>query len=302
MGRRPSLRQIAEGQLAALILIQVHPEIVDQLITFSEKDLFQKGFFSKIFTLCKIWKQIAFRKFEKIYILHKDIRYAAIPLFSFGKKTRLKQNKNFFPNIYQAKQYLSLVDPRARIKYPEIVPPLKEEFFHLFSKSPCIFLAPGGAKNPLQTAPLKRWPISYYVELCNKLLFKGFTVALIGNETDEWRLPYFSNLPIKNLVGKTSLLDLIALFNKGKLLITHDTGVMHLGKLTSINVCALFGPTNPLEFAPTTKKMLTILQGNQLSYYPCYNNKILSDGQKNICIQWASPTVTLGQLIKKYFN
>jgi len=274
-----------------------HLEIVDQLISFSEKDLFQRGLFSKFFTLCKFWRKIAFRKYEKIYILHKDLRYTFIPFFSFGKKVRLVQNKNFFPNIYHTKQYLSLIDPKAKVKYPKVTYPLNEEFSEVFSKRPCIFLAPGGATNPLQTTSLKRWPISHYVTLCKELLLKGFTIAVIGSDTDKWVVPYFSKLPIKNLVGKTSLLDLLALFHKGELLVTHDTGVMHLAKLSSIKICGMFGPTNPFEFAPTTRQMMTMQGGQGLTCSPCYNGRAFSDCQENLCMKKLSPLMVLEKVL-----
>lgn len=238
-------------------------EIADKLISFSERDLFQKNIFSKFITLYKIWKKIGFRKFDKIYILHKDIRYSLLSLFSFGKKIRLKQNINFFSTIYHAKQYLSLVDSKAKIHYPKPIFPLKEEFISLFHKGPYIFIAAGGAINPLKTDPSKRWPIGYYTRLCEKLLLKGFTIVLIGDNNDKWVLPYFSHLQTLDLVGKTSLLDLVALFNKGHLLITHDTGVMHLAKLSSIKICALFGPTNPKEFTSKTKQILALYRINK---------------------------------------
>lgn len=266
----------------------IQTSLADKVISFDENKLFNKGPISKIYTLSKIWRIIGFRRFDTIYILHKDSRYLAISFFSFGKKIRLMDGKNFFPKIYHAKQLLSLVNPHSPVIYPKLYLPLKDSFVHLFDKRPVILLSPGGASNILNAISLKRWPIENYVHLGKILLEKGFSVFLIGNQKDEWVSQYFISLPIKNLIGKTTLLDLLGLYNRAQYLITHDTGVMHLAKLTNLSVIALFGPTNPQEFIEDEKQIQTLWGGKNLFCRPCYDGKNFPECRSNKCLQQIS--------------
>jgi heptosyltransferase-2 len=53
-----------------------------------------------------------------------------------------------------------------------------------------------------------------------------------------------------DLTGKTSLLQLAALLEKCNLLITNDTGTMHIATAVGTSVVALFGSTDPLTTGP----------------------------------------------------
>jgi heptosyltransferase-2 len=45
-----------------------------------------------------------------------------------------------------------------------------------------------------------------------------------------------------------------AIINKLSLFVTNDTGVMHLASATDVPVISLFGPTDPLQWAPQRSK------------------------------------------------
>ncbi len=53
-----------------------------------------------------------------------------------------------------------------------------------------------------------------------------------------------------NLVGRTSLMELAALYERAACLVSTDTGPMHLGAAVGIPVVALFGPTAPWRTGP----------------------------------------------------
>ena len=56
-----------------------------------------------------------------------------------------------------------------------------------------------------------------------------------------------------DLSGKTNLFELAAVLKGAKVLVTNDTGTMHLGALVDTPVVAVFGPTNWLRTAPIGK-------------------------------------------------
>jgi len=56
---------------------------------------------------------------------------------------------------------------------------------------------------------------------------------------------------VENLCGKTTLPELIAELKRCHLLLTNDTGTMHLADLLGIPVIAIFGSTEPALTGPT---------------------------------------------------
>jgi len=53
-----------------------------------------------------------------------------------------------------------------------------------------------------------------------------------------------------NLAGQVSLAQLATVIAQAKLYIGPDTGITHLAAATGIPVIALYGPTNPVKWAP----------------------------------------------------
>lgn len=95
----------------------------------------------------------------------------------------------------------------------------------------------------------KVWP--YFDKLIEQLYltFPQYKIILIGNSRDE-RFDGFPKNRVTNLMGKTSLVDLIPLIEKASLVITNDSGPMHLAAAMQAPVLALFGPTKAWQFGP----------------------------------------------------
>jgi len=102
-----------------------------------------------------------------------------------------------------------------------------------------VFMAPGSEW------ATKRWRQSGYSELGKKLQSKGYQICLVGVAAEEKICTEISSLiPHSiNFCGKTSLSELFKLFTKGKLLISNDSGAMHMAAVAGLPVVGIFGPT-----------------------------------------------------------
>jgi heptosyltransferase-2 len=92
-------------------------------------------------------------------------------------------------------------------------------------------------------------------------------------------------MKIIDLVGKTSLLELIALYGACQLVITHDSGPMHMATLAAVPVLALFGPTNPIEKVPSEMPVRVLWGGCNLACRPCYDGKEYANCRDNACMK-----------------
>ncbi len=98
------------------------------------------------------------------------------------------------------------------------------------------------------------WPAEHFLKVCNELYNSTqFTVVLCGASndriyTDEFEAKYKS--PLLNLTGKTSLTELLTVFSKAALLISVDTGSIHLAAAVGCPVAGIFNGSQYKRFAP----------------------------------------------------
>ncbi len=78
-----------------------------------------------------------------------------------------------------------------------------------------------------------------------------------------------------DLTGQTNLLQLAALLEKCSLLVTNDTGTMHIASATGTPVIALFGPTDPKATGPWGERHVVIKK--EVSCSPCFKRVCPTD-------------------------
>jgi lipopolysaccharide heptosyltransferase II len=102
--------------------------------------------------------------------------------------------------------------------------------------------------------PAKQWLPERYAEVIQQAANNGIECILVGTAKDR---PVAENirhrvgmLPVQNLAGKTSLQELIELLRNCDLLLTNDTGTMHLATLLGTPTISIFGSTEPARTGP----------------------------------------------------
>lgn len=103
-----------------------------------------------------------------------------------------------------------------------------------------------------ENTPAKRWPVARWRELIGELPAAHFT--LLGTQADRAITDViaagFDPSRVRNLAGQTDLPAYIACLQSCHLLVTNDTGGMHLANALGVPVVVLFGPTNPVRTGP----------------------------------------------------
>lgn len=109
--------------------------------------------------------------------------------------------------------------------------------------------------------PAKRWPVAHWRALIESLPAENF--VLFGTANDA---PITSAIAagfggrVENLAGRTTLPEYAARLRACRLLVTNDTGGMHLANALGVPLIALFGPTNPVRTGPVFSAPVVILQ------------------------------------------
>ena len=121
----------------------------------------------------------------------------------------------------------------------------------------------------------KRWPRPHWIEAARALTAAGFGLALLAgpSETDDSSaVEEALNMPehIINLGGRTTLRGLASVLARCDLLVTGDTGPMHLAAAVGTPTVALFGPTNPERTGPYGSAHAVLWK--QIACSPCYRH------------------------------
>ena len=117
------------------------------------------------------------------------------------------------------------------------------------------------------------WFVDHYVSLIEELQKRwGLACLLIGSDREKkFANEIIARVPAKSiidLVGKTSISDLPAVFSSVRLAVGSDSGPMHIAAAVGTPVISLWGSTSPKRSAPYGSEHL-ILQ-SPIGCSPCY--------------------------------
>ncbi len=129
------------------------------------------------------------------------------------------------------------------------------------------------AVNPSARWVTKRWPAESFAAVADHLQEKvGARAVLIGGQAErsvgEEVIRRMQTRPI-DLVGRTTVKELIALLRRLRVLVTNDSGPMHLAAALGVPVVALFGPTDPGRTGPYGAGHTVLRSGIPCS--PCFS-------------------------------
>jgi ADP-heptose:LPS heptosyltransferase len=107
-------------------------------------------------------------------------------------------------------------------------------------QEPYCVLHPGASR------PLKQWPDGRWRALSKHLREKGLDVVWTGTASEQRLIERINPNGAVSYAGKLSLTQLWHLLEHAQLLVSVDTSVAHLGRITGTPTVALFGPGSAL--------------------------------------------------------
>ena len=121
---------------------------------------------------------------------------------------------------------------------------------------------------------LKRWNDKSWRDIIDYLLANNTEIYFTGSASDSMYMEtllnnYRGNEKIFNVAGKYSLKETAYLLLSSKLVISVNTGIMHLASTLGCNLIALHGPTDPKRWGPLNSNSIVV----QSDYpeAPCLN-------------------------------
>lgn len=144
--------------------------------------------------------------------------------------------------------------------------------------------------NASKLITIRKWPLENYAGLVRNLLQdKDVFVAITGVASEKADADYICSTVqddrVLNLAGKTTLTELVDLFNLGRVLITNDSGPAHFASLTDIHIVVFFGPETPKLYKPLSERCTVMYADFACS--PCVSsfNQKSSPCKDNLCLK-----------------
>ncbi len=121
------------------------------------------------------------------------------------------------------------------------------------------------------TTPERRWGISKFVALAEGLINEGFGIVIIGGNEDvddSVKLDEIASGDFTiNYAGKTSLIETAAIMSQLDLLVSTDTGLMHIAYGVGTPTVSLFGAGIQKKWAPIGNSNIAL--NKHLPCSPC---------------------------------
>jgi heptosyltransferase I len=274
-------------------LIMDHPYL-DSVIVSRRKlwmsDLKQGNINTPLCEMRSFIKTVRARPYDLVIDFHGLLKSAVIVLMSSGRRKlgydSLQELSGLFLNEkipedmekHAVDRYLDFLHHLgADVKEREFLIPIGEENRNNIER---LLHINGIDKNelfvtvsPTALWKTKLWEDEKFARLCDRIMVDlNVRIIITGSSGEEpARIQSLMKTSAVNLGGKTTLRDLAYLYQLSSLLITTDSGPMHLAAAVGTPVIALFGPTDPNRTGPYGKGHRVIRK--DLPCSPCFLKK-----------------------------
>jgi heptosyltransferase-2 len=156
--------------------------------------------------------------------------------------------------------------PQTRLRTDEANLVLDLGRLGLSRAKPVIAFCPGA-----EYGPSKRWPARHFAALARKLAAMGYAVWLFGSGKDRaigHEIAVASEGAAINLCGRTDLASAIDLLSLAEVVVSNDSGLMHVAAAVGRPVVALYGSSSHEHTPPLTSRRRIVRTGIECS--PCF--------------------------------
>jgi heptosyltransferase-2 len=239
----------------------------------------------------RVGKQLRARRYDQVLVLPNSFKSALPPFFAgiplrtgfVGEMRRGLLNdarvldKQKLPLMVE--RFAQLAETRGDsiprpLTNPQLrVPPAQQEAglqkFGLSLAQPVAAFCPGA-----EYGPAKRWPAAYYADIARRLTQRGYAVWLFGSGKDQAVADEINQLSgglCENLCGRTDLAQAVALLSAAQLVVSNDSGLMHLAAALEKPMLAIFGSSSP-QFTPPLSAHAQVLK-RDMECSPCFKRE-----------------------------
>lgn len=268
-----------------LPLLRRMPEVADTIASpFGHGEL-------KLASRWRLARELALRGYDQALVLPNSFKSALVPRLAgiplrtgYVGELRLpllndarRLDQQSLPLL--AERYAALADPAGtplarplptlRLTVSDAARAQLLDRLGLARQGPVAVLCPGA-----EYGPAKRWPPAYFSALGSQLARDGYQVWVAGSSGDRdigEEISRSSAGLCVNLCGRTSLEEVVDLLSGAQLVVSNDSGLMHVAAALGVPLMALYGSSSP-SFTPPLSQRAAVLKLD-LPCSPCYKRE-----------------------------
>tara|TARA_Y100000741_G_scaffold354037_1_gene327870 strand:+ start:2596 stop:3600 length:1005 start_codon:yes stop_codon:yes gene_type:complete len=231
----------------------------------------------------RLAKKLKNNKYTTSFILQNSFKSSIIPWFAdiperVGYLTEFRNfliNKGFKYTKFErpmVERYLNLIDQKYHISIRpklKILNDIKQNIIQKYNiniDKKNIMLCPDA-----EFGNAKKWPLSHWLDLANSfdtdhnIFFLGKDTS-INNDIEHQK----KSKNIKSLIGNTSMIEVIYLLSSADLVISNDSGLMHIAGAVDCKIIALYGSSSPFYTPPLISNDKGEVIYKNLDCSPCH--------------------------------
>ena len=239
----------------------------------------------------RVGRELKRRGYDSAIVLPNSLKSALVPFFAgipvrtgfvgegrYGllNDTR-KLEENAFPLMVE-RYALFAEAPGATLQRPLPRPRLSIDpralvaivlGLDLDPSEPVVVFCPGA-----EYGPAKRWPAEHFAALARRYVASGHQVWLLGSKKDAPVGAEINELAggiCRDLTGQTGLAEVIDLMSCARLVVSNDSGLMHVGAALDRPMAALYGSSSAAHTPPLSNKARVI--SLHLECSPCFQRE-----------------------------
>ena len=261
----------------------------------------------------RLGRQLRERRYDEAVVLPNSFKSALVPFFAeiplrvgFVGESRYgllnilhKLDEKKVPLM--AERYAQLAERPGEAPHRPLAPPrlivdqanqiITMSRLGLDRRRPVVVMCPGA-----EFGPAKRWPAKHFAELARRLAARGRAVWTVGSKADKpvgEEIAVLSDGAATNLCGRTDVASAVDLMALAELVVSNDTGLMHVAAALKRPLIALYGSSSP-EHTPPLSDHARIARLEGLPCSPCYQ-RVCPLGHFK-CMNDLSPQQVLGEI------
>lgn len=271
-----ALISVMVGNAGAASLFKNNPYVYEVLVFDRKGEHASYSAFLKLFM--EVWK----RRFDLVLNFQRSNIKGWLLLLAAMPARYLVYRKSSGRTIHAVKNHLETLIP---LGFKQEEAGLELEFYPgeaALAEASDIFCSHGidrskvVALNPGASHAVNRWSTRQFAELSDLLQAESaIRILLVGGVADRGLAEEIISIvekPVIDLVGATSIETTGAILSKCRLLISGDTGPMHLATAVGTPVIALFGAADPARTGPIGGGSL-VLQAPDVACVPCRSRR-----------------------------
>ncbi|MGF1713496.1 lipopolysaccharide heptosyltransferase II [Photobacterium chitinilyticum] len=246
----------------------------------------------------KIGKALREEQYTHAFVLPNSAKSALIPLFAripsrtgwkgesrYGLLNDIRTNKKSFGLMVE--RYCALAYEKhamhdssslSAIPHPKLTVKSESQLHSiktlgLNQQRPIIGMCPGA-----EFGPAKRWPDKYFAQVATEAIQKGYQVWLFGSNKDQavtediqQQITPELRQHCFNLAGQTQLVEAVDLLASCEIVISNDSGLMHIAAAVGTKIIAVYGSTSP-DYTPPLSQQVEIVH-TDISCRPCFKRE-----------------------------